>query len=222
MSSPFIRLIRKHRKSLAVGGSLVLHGVILWMLLTPSSSRMAGLDQSLYGPMQTGVNVDLMSPDWSERPPETSAPMAAFRQMTAPAADGLQPLDAPKPGTSLADIFGHPANASSPQATAPSAQEAHITINDRNNATSNDLWKAIEPCWKRLADKTTLGVTLSVSFSPLGNLSRPPLILRDSNTPITDQQLRSENLAITALSQCGPYLMAFGQNDVKVNFPNPA
>lgn len=83
----------------------------------------------------------------------------------------------------------------------------------------NDLWKAIEPCWRRVADKSTQSVTLQVSFSPLGNLAKPPTILRTPGTHIDDRLLRSENQAITALAQCGPYLMAYGQQDVKVVFP---
>ncbi len=222
MIRPFAQLAKRHRREIAVIGALALHGVVIWLLILPSSSRLAGLDRSLYGAMQDGVDVDLMSPVYSEpRPP--AAPMSAFQQMTEPPPpDSLQPLDAPRPMASLADIFGKAAPPPSQPATAPSARDAHVAIDTRDNKAANDLWKAIEPCWKRLADPSTLGVTLSVSFSPLGNLAKPPVILRDPAASVSDQRLRSENLAITALAQCGPYLMAFGQSDVKIDFPGKA
>jgi len=62
-------------------------------------------------------------------------------------------------------------------------------------------------------------VTLEVSFSPLGNLAKPPVIKRNLQSHITDRMLRSESQAITALSQCGPYLNAFGQDNVVIQFP---
>jgi len=55
---------------------------------------------------------------------------------------------------------------------------------------------------------------LEVSCSPMGNLAKPPVIRRNPSRRITDQMLRSESQAITALAQCGPYLMAFGQENV--------
>jgi hypothetical protein len=82
-----------------------------------------------------------------------------------------------------------------------------------------DLWQAIEPCWLRLKDKNTLSVELVVSFSPLGNLSKPPVIKRDPGRMVNPQMLRSETKAIEALSQCGPYLMAVGQQTISVRFP---
>jgi len=60
---------------------------------------------------------------------------------------------------------------------------------------------------------------LSVSFSPLGNLAKPPEIERPNGARLDDRRLKSESLAINALAQCGPYLMAFGQSDVSVQFP---
>jgi hypothetical protein len=62
-------------------------------------------------------------------------------------------------------------------------------------------------------------VTLEVSFSPMGNLAKPPVIRSDPSLKITDQALRSESQAISALAQCGPYLMVFGQENVSVGFP---
>ena len=105
-------------------------------------------------------------------------------------------------------------------ATQTQAQKAaRITVANKDTETPNDLWKAIAPCWKRNATRDSIGVTLQVSFSPLGNLAKPPQIKREAGMALNDQRLRSESQAIMALSQCGPYLMAFGQSDVVINFP---
>lgn len=124
---------------------------------------------------------------------------------------------------SISDSFSENLLKPSKSAPSPAAKRSetatHIKVSDKNSKTLNDLWKQIEPCWKRTADKNTLPVTLEVSFSPLGNLSKQAVIKRSSGVPLTAQVLRSESQAITALSQCGPYLMAFGQDGVQVMLP---
>lgn len=116
----------------------------------------------------------------------------------------VTPLAASRPAQSLAQALGESAE---PSKTSP------------RNAPSPDLWKAIEPCWQRVADKDTVPVTLEITFSPLGNLARPPVIKRAPGAALSDDLLRSESQALAALSQCGPYLMAFGQSGVAVTFP---
>ena len=141
----------------------------------------------------------------------------------SPPSDWALKTSAPAP-QSISEALGE--NPFQPQSQSPAqaaaaktSTEAHVKVSDRSNATPNDLWKAIAPCWNRIADKNTLPVTLEVSFSPMGNLAKPPVIRRDPSKRITDQMLRSESQAITALAQCGPYLMAFGQENVSVGFP---
>jgi len=84
----------------------------------------------------------------------------------------------------------------------------------------DDLWAAIAPCWKRIAGKDTLAVTLEVTFSGDGRLSKPPVIDRNASAIIDTQSLRSEAKAIDALAQCGAYQMAADKEGVKVNFPD--
>lgn len=81
------------------------------------------------------------------------------------------------------------------------------------------LWEAIEPCWTRLAGARARPVTLKVDFSPLGNLASHPVILVDSG--LTDKLTESEieSIATDALSQCGPYTVAFGQKNIIIQFP---
>ncbi|HWU49144.1 MAG TPA: hypothetical protein VN042_04660 [Asticcacaulis sp.] len=153
--------------------------------------------------------------------------MQAFQQM----ANQASPSDA-KPSDyslsksqpkSLAQVFGadpfQPSSPADASEAAKTRKASHVEVKNSNSATMNDLWKAIEPCWRRVADRSTESVTLQVSFSPLGNLAKPPTILRAPGTHVDDRLLRSENQAITALAQCGPYLMAYGQQDVRVMFP---
>lgn len=229
-------IVVRHRKPLAVTGSVGLHLLLIWLfLLQPSSNTLADLDKRTFGELtQNGIDVDMYrpitvppAPAAPPKPPKPQA-LAAFAAMTepAPATASPTPLSAPSPAKSLSDVFGKdvfaPSPASSPRAETqhPSNQEARVKLaNQANHITPNDLWKAIEPCWRRVATKDTEGVTLSVSFSPLGNLAKPPVIMRPTGAQLDNRRLKSESLAINALAQCGPYLMAFGQNDVSVQFP---
>lgn len=213
--------LMRHSKILAVVGSLGLHVAVVVMLILPSSGALSELDTRMAGSEDVeGIDVSLFqSTDQAAAPSPDLA--GQFAPMLEAAADeGWTPSDTPKPSQSLTEIFGQAAE-SQPQAqtASPSDSEALASVDGRNSKTTNDLWKAIEPCWRRVADKNTVSVTLSVSFSPLGNLSKPPQIVRETGASLTDKRLRSESLAMTALAQCGPYLMAFGQSDVSVRFP---
>jgi hypothetical protein len=227
----------RHRKPLAVTGSVGLHLVLIWMfLLEPSSGALADLDKRALGALtQEGVNVDLVPPAPEPAPPMPAAPpkppqtqaLDTFAAMSKPAtATTSAPLSSPSPAKSLSEVFGKdvfaPSPASQPRAETqhPSNQESHVKLaNQADRPTPNDLWKAIEPCWRRVVTRDTETVTLSVSFSPLGNLAKPPVIMRPTGAQLDDRRLKSEAKAINALAQCGPYLMAFGQSDVSVQFP---
>ena len=235
MLAPLRAAVVRHRKPLAVTGSVGLHLLVIWFLLQPSSNALSELDKRAYGQVtQTGINVDLYQPvsvpPMPAAPPKPPPPqpLAVFAAMSEPttATASVTPLSAPSPAKSLSAVFGKdlftPSPASPPKAETqhPSDQESHIKLaNQSNRTTPNDLWKAIEPCWKRVVTRDTEGVTLSVSFSPLGNLAKPPVIERPNGSRLDDRRLKSESLAINALAQCGPYLMAFGQSDVSVQFP---
>ena len=226
----------RHRKPLAVTGSLGLHLVVIWFfLLQPSSNALSELDKRSYGPMtENGLNIDLARPASipampaaaPPKPPQVQA-LAAFATMSEPTTAATPAsLSAPSPSKSLSQVFGKdvfaPSPATPPKAETqhPSNQESHIKLTDQSNRTTpNDLWKAIEPCWRRVVTRDTESVTLSVSFSPLGNLAKPPVIMRPNGAHLDDRMLKSESMAINALAQCGPYLMAFGQSNVSVQFP---
>jgi hypothetical protein len=214
--------LTRHSKVLAVAGSLILHIAAVVMLIMPSSGALSELDTRIAGNENVeGIDVSLFqSADQAAAPPPDMAGQFAPMLETM-ADDSWPPSNTPKPSQSLADIFGEARAEQQPQAqtASPSDTQALVSVDGHKSKTMNDLWKAIEPCWRRVADKNTVSVTLSVSFSPLGNLSKPPQIVRETGASLNDKRLRSESLAITALAQCGPYLMAFGQSDVSVRFP---
>ena len=221
-------LVRKHRKSLAIVASVGLHVAIVMILIMPASGALSKLDLRALGEQdQTGIDVELINPstDATELSRAETATDAtqAFTDLThPPAVDGWK-AQAPQPSNTVSDVFGKELFSQTPksaQTTRQSPKDSHVQVADRNSASVNDLWKAIAPCWRRLADKSTLGVTLNVSFSPLGNLAKPPVIIREPGAQLSTQRLRSESLAIAALSQCGPYLMSFGQENVGVQFPS--
>lgn len=230
-------LAKRYRKPVAVTGSVGLHLALIWfLLLQPSSASLSTVDKRAAGELtQDGINLDLVPPAPDEAPPMPPAPpkppepkaVDGFAAMAEPTtATAVQPLSAASPANSLSDVFGKDVFVPSPtspprnQTQHPSDQDSHVKVaNQANRTTPNDLWKAIEPCWRRVVTKETEAVTLSVSFSPLGNLAKPPAIERPTDARPDDRRLKSESLAINALAQCGPYLMAFGQSDVSVQFP---
>ncbi|MDV6331311.1 hypothetical protein [Asticcacaulis sp. 201] len=223
------------RKLIAVAISLFLHAALISAFLVSTSDKFA--DMTVIGEGQTetdapgeSVEVDLMGHDESVKAiaqayqppsPETSR-FSSFMEMAATDQKVSDfSVSKPNPAQSISDALGeNPFQPQSDPASAPKSQEeAHVQTDETPNKTQNDLWKAIAPCWNRIADKSSLPVTLQVSFSPMGNLAKPPTIIREPGVNINDASLRSEGQAISALSQCGPYLMAFGQENVQINFP---
>lgn len=217
--------LSRHRRPIAIGAALALHVLVVWCLILPSSGRL-GPDAAL-GSSQTGVDVAFYVPNATgereahaapKTPPLTQA-LDRFSDMTESPVQAT-PLKAPQPSQSLDQVFGKDLFSQSPKAAqTPKPSESHVDVDGRNSQSMNDLWKAIAPCWHRLANKQAASVRLTVSFSGLGNLSKPPVIIRTAGAPLNDRQLKSESLAIAALSQCGPYPMALGQKDVTVDFP---
>ena len=228
------KYITKHKKSIAITASLAMHALLFCALAISSASTLA--DKTLKGDGQAeveSIELDLVGlHDNAEaiqayQPPAPQTPqMSSFLQMadtdSPPSVLAIKTSTrARKPLSEALEENPFQPQSQSPAQTAAAktGTEAHVKAINRSNATPNDLWKAIAPCWNRIADKNTQPVTLEVSFSPMGNLAKPPVIRRDPSKRITDQMLRSESQAITALAQCGPYLMVFGQENVSVGFP---
>ena len=211
------------KRPLAISVSLALHALLLMAFAMTTASNLANVTAKGDGDAVQGVEIDLVGVHDSSNPkpvvavpPETQR-MNEFMQMLATPTIVVDTAVAkPNPAKSISEALGeNPFEAKA----AKTSEEAHVKINDHNNKTVNDLWKAIAPCWNRIADKNSLDVTLEVSFSAMGNLSKPPIIHRNPGVSLDDRVLRSESQAISALAQCGPYLMAYGQEHVEVSFP---
>lgn len=223
--------LSKYRKSIAVAVSVGLHAVLFFAFTLSTSSQLSNIALTGEGEAEAqGVELDLMTLDDSEaamagvaQPPPPAASRAdAFMAMTEPNQTPSDfALSPSSPAQSLSEALGeNPFDATqSAQPASKTRDEAHVKTSDKTQQMPNELWKAIAPCWNRIADKNTLPVTLEVSFSPMGNLAKPPVIRRNPSARISDQMLRSETQALSALAQCGPYLMVFGQDNVQVGFP---
>ena len=224
----------RHRRSIAVVGSVLLHVAFLLALLQhpPKGLSGGGSGGTAVG---AGTGESYTAVDLYAAPPMPAA-IPALKTTANPAADTLDtPDEAVKPPpnplkTAVTDLpqLASPQTASSPLSAdvAPSAQSAAAAMSGAGQSgttagAGDDLWNAIAPCWKRIAGQDTLSVTLKITFAANGGLSKPPVIVRDDKTPITPQSLRSEAQAIAALAQCGAYPMAASKQGVEVRFPHP-
>jgi hypothetical protein len=224
-------------RSIGLVVAILVHvGILSVMMLSSASTlNVAGLEgtsNDLALGEATAIDVTLRPEVMPSSQPAGAKPLSPFerfRPLIDVDSDLIkpEPLNKTQPSKSLAEALGEdvfkpklvPLGAKEGMAAKTNAAEAHIKVNGQNTKSLNDLWKAIEPCWRRNATKDTQGVTLVISFSPHGNLSKPPLIDRPRGANLDAGRLRSEAQAINALSQCGPYLMAFGQENVSVSFP---
>ncbi|ADU15347.1 hypothetical protein [Asticcacaulis excentricus] len=215
--------------------AVCLHLGLIYVFAVSSSKGlpidgMDGSEGDLMQGSEIAMDVSLMeatAPMPSPDTPNSTSAVEKFMAMSeATSAETAVALTVAQPrASSLAQALGEelftPKGAETATGLKTDAATSIVKVEGRDRKTPNDLWKAIEPCWRRIADKDTQPVTLEVTFSPLGNLAKPPVIKRDPTVPLTDKALRSESQAITALSQCGPYLMAYGQSGVVVGFPKP-
>lgn len=215
-------LASKYRLPIAISFSLLLH-LLLFSFLFPrhppglashgiSGDTMGGIESfdislvrvqqsvlALQPKSQTTEDIETLS---KLAPRTTVEPLSLATEKVA----AVQPVVEMPPST-VAD-------------TTPNVMPGAVAtgVGDQNNKVS-DLWRAIAPCWNRIADKDAVPVSLEISFSPLGNVAKPPILLGAPSTGLSDQLQRSQAQAIEALSECGPYLMAYGQDHVQVAFP---
>lgn len=227
--------VKSGQKAFGLLLAVCLHLGLLYVFAVSSSKGLPieGMDGS-EGDLMQGAEiamdvslVEATTPRQSQDTPTSTSVVEKFMAMSeaTPMETAVALTVAQPKASSLAQAFGEdvftPKGAQTATGLKTDAETSMVKVEGRDQKTPNDLWKAIEPCWRRIADKDTQPVTLEVTFSPLGNLAKPPVIKRDPISQLTDQALRSESQAITALSQCGPYLMAFGQSGLQVNFPRP-
>ncbi len=219
--------LQKRPKRVAIAFSLGLHALFVMLLLIHPPHGLAGGGADGIGTAGgDGVGVSLVGVADFDREAMTAKPQPEEPEVITPLeiADADQTLSLTKmvPMPQLVSDVTPDANTLKDQSLAQAASGAPGSGNSgQNGAAGDDLWGKIAPCWKRVADANTLPVTLEMSFDASGRLSVPPTIDRDPNAPIDTQSLLSEAKALAALTQCGAYAMAAGQENVKVNFPKP-
>ena len=221
----------RQRRFLAVAVSLLLHlGILLLML--PSHKGFLSIGTTGLGEAKgAGTAVTLV--DATEIEPSQAAPA----QTQTPSEQLAEAADTPaEPETVDAEAETKPAEAetlskeqvatnvsptppSDSQTPSDSTSPASAGAFGQNGEAYTDLWNAIEPCWNRIADVKTLPAKLTISFSPDGGLSTPPVIERNPDAEITDDSLHAEAKALQALSECGAYPMAKDLQNVTVLFP---
>jgi len=227
------RTSHRQRRAIAVLASILLHvGLLLLLLpsqtgLSASMGSVTGLgDVNGAGTAVTLVDVSELTPPKAseeERQTATAEPSVATPEPTdiSETQDDATPADQVASPAEKREAPVNQALQSDSNALRDSTAEATAGALGQNGQANLDLWNAIAPCWNRIADGATLPATLKISFDATGALAVPPEIERDPDAPITDQSLKSEAQALQALSECGAYPMAQGQQDVVVRFQTP-
>jgi hypothetical protein len=222
------RLAQKHRRPVAIAFSLAVHVLFVLLLLVEKPTGLAGGGFAGQGTapgsgtavtLVDGAALDQMDlttvkATTADAAEEQITPIAATQadDMTLAATDSLV---APQ-------LLAPPQTQTFPtQAAAQAGGRAGSPGDGGAGNAGDDLWGAIAPCWKRLADNKTLPVTLRVTFASDGNLAAPPVIDADPAMQADVNVQRSETIAMQALAQCGAYAMAEGKSDVRINFPTP-
>lgn len=223
----------RQRRLLAVSVSLILHLGVL-MLMLPSQKGFLSIGTTGLGEVNgAGTAVTLVdateieppqaSPEQAKAPSEEPSE-AANTQAEPEAVEAeaeARPAEAQTPPKEQVATNEPPAQPSDSQAPSDSTSPASAGAFGQNGEAYTDLWNAIAPCWNRIADAKTLPAKLTISFSPDGGLSAPPVIERDPDAEITDDSLHAEAKALQSLSECGPYPMAKDLQNVTVMFPLP-
>lgn len=74
-----------------------------------------------------------------------------------------------------------------------------------DDVSSGDLWGQVEPCWKRLPQRSMTPVSLEVVLNDRGGLAIPPKIIRAPGAAPDETRLVAEARALTAIAACLPY-----------------
>ncbi|MGA0601538.1 hypothetical protein ACO2Q3_12615 [Caulobacter sp. KR2-114] len=80
-------------------------------------------------------------------------------------------------------------------------------------ASSGALWGQVEPCWRRMPDKSQVPVRLQVQLTAKGQIARPPTILRPDSSQPDQRRLIAEARALAAIAACIPYKTADLRSD---------
>jgi hypothetical protein len=134
-------------------------------------------------------------------PPKTEGShLAALMQRLQ--ADAMRPWAQPAdtPRRSAERI----ATAAAPLADPGEAGTASPGATSGPPGSTGALWGKVEPCWRNLAARAAVPVTLEIAVDRTGGVSTPPKVIRGPDATIDERRLRSEALAVTALAGCMP------------------
>ncbi|MBP2161636.1 MULTISPECIES: hypothetical protein [Asticcacaulis] len=223
-----LQRLPKHRRPIAIAVSLALHVLFAVALLpnTPSGFSTGGQGGAYQGEDE-GLSLDLtamalpeaQSLEIREPQPESVSELDALDDLTTLAR--TESFSAALPAMPAVEEMDAAETTAAKSALKSAAPEGGEGQGGTSSGALDDLWAAIAPCWRRIADTKTLPVNLTVTFAANGMLAKPPEIARKAEDASNPQALRSESLAITALAECGAYQMAAGRESVNIHFPKP-
>lgn len=220
------RLSDKQRRAVALILSLGLHALFICLLLIPLLSGSAGGGQGADAAGEgDSFGMDLVSIE-DESPAVLMAKAVEAIELDAPEvlSEDVRPVEdgmvldadqmAPLPEVAPSDAVGAAVQEQSMAGGTPGDGSGRSQGED-------DLWNAIAPCWRRLADAKTQRVSLKVSFAGNGMLAKAAEVEKVVAGAAQSDGLRSASLAMQALAECGAYEMAAGRSDVVIDFIDP-
>lgn len=224
------QMVSRHRRLIAVAASIGLHVLFVLCLLPHSRSGFsAGGQGGTYQGEGEGLSLDLTAmalPDAQALEVREPEPETLTELDDSETLDDVTNTETQVLSEALADTPSLSQPEPEQTAAASPAQMATVRQGGEGqggtaSGTFDELWAAIAPCWRRIADTETLPVNLTVTFAGNGMLAKPPEIVRAAEDASNASALRSESLAITALAECGAYQMAAGRENVSIHFPKP-
>jgi hypothetical protein len=145
-------------------------------------------------------------------------PMASLmRRLRHPGEAEPEPRAIPSPAPP--DPTREPAEARQRPGGGGSAPQSQTTGPTASAPGTGDLWGRIEPCWRKQSRYATVPVTLEISLDAQGRLTAPPKILRGERAKLDEQQLASEERALSSLNACMPQRdLRFAQATYRLDF----
>lgn len=222
--------------------STVLHASVFTLMFSAARGDLvsaAGAAGGAAGPAVSVTLVRLPSPSANLEPMADLSPLAARLRnasvedslpIPAPTdefrglADRLAASQAAKPKPSATD----PGEAARRPAPRPLSEALGESRDGREktdgettgSASTGELWGRVAPCWRNIARRNKVAVTLEVSLDSLGGLRTPPKVLRASAAIIDEPRLQSESGALAALAACLPRNEPrFGNQVHRLEFP---
>ena len=219
--------LSKRRRTVAVTISVGLHALLIALLVTtPPPNTSGGGSGGVSSGSASGSGFGVVLVSMRQAIPDAFTVKQPDPAETIEDIDLKVPeLDAPIANTATADNVEMPAVDQASDAVSAAANAMGATPDDQgstggvgqggqSSGVDDELWKQIEPCWRRLTGAGSGGASLRISFSPLGNVAQTA----GGDVP-GGMDAESQALANQALSECGPYVSAGSRQNVVIAFP---